>query len=757
MSKPLVIVESPTKVKTIKKYLGDQYNVASTVGHIKDLPAKELGIDVEQGFNPKYVTIPGKQKVIKALKTAAGDATDIYLAPDPDREGEAIAWHAAEVLKKKGRQFHRVLFHELTQNAVKQALSRPEALNENRYKAQQTRRILDRLVGYQISPILWKKVKYGLSAGRVQSVAVRMICERERAIQAFEPEEYWSITARLKAGSPPEFEAKLAKHKGKKISIPDETTAMQIRDALADADFVVDKITKKTVRRRPYPPFTTSKLQQEAIRKLRFSAKKAMTVAQQLYEGVDLGGETVGLITYMRTDSTRISAEAAGEARDLILQRHGKDYALSKPRFFANKNRTQDAHEAIRPTSVFNTPEKISKFLSKDQLSLYQLIWQRFVASQMAEALIDQKSIAIAAAGYQLTASGSTVKFPGFLALYQSADDTLAAESNKEKGQLPEMTEKETLDLQKLEPKQHFTAPPPRFSEATLVKELEENGIGRPSTYAAILSTIREKGYVELLKGYFHPTELGFIITDLLVENFPDILNVDFTAKLENDLDKVESDEQEARELLRQFYELFEQRLLSAAENMLSVKGLGLPTGFKCPECGKEARIKVGKNGPFLACEGYPDCTWSRNYTRTEKGAIEPVEPAEIESDSEVCEKCSRPMVVKQGRYGEFLACSGYPECKHTRSLHSGGPATSTGVSCPEEGCTGEIMERKSRRGKIFYGCSRYPDCTFALWDKPVDRQCPECGAPYLVEKETKKEGLVIKCAQKGCGYKEKG
>ncbi|MBS0014700.1 MAG: type I DNA topoisomerase [Desulfobacterales bacterium] len=757
MSKPLVIVESPTKVKTIKKYLGDQYNVASTVGHIKDLPAKELGIDVEQGFNPKYVTIPGKQKVIKALKTAAGDATDIYLAPDPDREGEAIAWHAAEVLKKKGRQFHRVLFHELTKNAVKQALSRPEALNENRYKAQQTRRILDRLVGYQISPILWKKVKYGLSAGRVQSVAVRMICERERAIQAFEPEEYWSITARLKASNPPEFEAKLAKHKGKKISIPDETTAMQIRDALADADFLVDKITKKTVRRRPYPPFTTSKLQQEAIRKLRFSAKKTMTVAQQLYEGVDLGGETVGLITYMRTDSTRISAEAAGEAKDLILQRHGKDYALSKPRFFANKNRTQDAHEAIRPTSVFNTPEKISKFLSKDQLALYQLIWQRFVASQMAEALIDQKSIAIAAAGYQLTASGSTVKFPGFLALYQSADDTEAAESNKEKSQLPEMAEKENLALQKLEPKQHFTAPPPRFSEATLVKELEENGIGRPSTYAAILSTIREKGYVELLKGYFHPTELGFIITDLLVENFPDILNVDFTAKLENDLDKVESDEQEARALLQQFYELFEQRLLSAAENMLSVKGLGLPTGFKCPECGKEARIKVGKNGPFLACEGYPDCTWSRNYTRTEKGGIEPVEPAEIETDGEVCEKCSRPMVVKQGRYGEFLACSGYPECKHTRSLHSGGPATSTGVSCPEEGCTGEIMERKSRRGKIFYGCSRYPDCTFALWDKPVDRQCPQCAAPYLVEKETKKEGRVIKCAQKGCGYKEKG
>lgn len=756
MSKPLVIVESPTKVKTIKKYLGDQYNVASTVGHIKDLPQKELGIDVEKGFSPKYVTIPGKQKVIKALKTAAGDATDIYLAPDPDREGEAIAWHAAEVLKKKGRHFHRVLFHELTSNAVKRALEKPEALNENRYKAQQTRRILDRLVGYQISPLLWKKVKYGLSAGRVQSVAVRMICERERAIQAFEPEEYWSVTAALKGSTPPDFEAKLTKYKGKKIFIPDEASAMKIKNELADSQYIVDKITKKQVRRRPYPPFTTSKLQQESIRRLRFSAKKTMTVAQQLYEGVDLGGETVGLITYMRTDSTRISAEAAGEAKDFILNTHGKDYALDKPRFFANKNRAQDAHEAIRPTSVFNTPDKVKPFLSKDQLALYQLIWQRFVASQMAEALIDQKSIAIAAGNYQFTVSGSTVKFPGFLALYQSADDTDEAENSKQKGQLPEIAEKENLNLLKLMPKQHFTAPPPRFSEATLVKELEENGIGRPSTYAAILTTIRDKGYVELIKGNFHPTELGFIITDLLVENFPDILNVDFTARLEDDLDKVEADEQEAMSLLTRFYELLEQRLSAASDNMLSVKGLGLPTGFTCPECGRQARIKVGKNGPFLACEGYPECTWSRNYVRTEKGAIEPVEPSGEASSGEVCEKCGRPMVVKQGRYGEFLACSGYPECKHTRSLSSGGPpASSTGVPCPQEGCDGEIMERRSRRGKIFYGCSRYPDCTFALWDKPVARQCPECGASYLVEKETKKDGLVIKCVQKGCGYKE--
>jgi len=755
VSKPLVVVESPTKVKTIKKYLGDQYNVASTVGHIKDLPQKEIGIDIQNDFEPKYVTIPGKQKVIKALRDAAGDASDIYLAPDPDREGEAIAWHTADVLKKKGRQFHRVLFHELTKKAVSEALGSPEQLNENRYKAQQTRRILDRLVGYQISPILWKKVKYGLSAGRVQSVAVRMICERERAIFAFEPREYWSITARLEGGQPPAFDAKLVKKDGRKVSIPDEKTATAIHRELSDADWTVEKIARKTVRRRPYPPFTTSKLQQEAIRKLRFSAKKTMTVAQQLYEGIDLGGETVGLITYMRTDSTRISGEAAEEAKNLILARYGKDYALDKPRFFANKNRTQDAHEAIRPTSVNHEPEKIARYLSADQLSLYRIIWQRFVASQMAEALIDQKTLSIAAGSYLFTASGSTVKFPGFLAMYQSADDAIDAEEEKAKGRLPELAEKEQLRLLSLEPKQHFTQPPPRFTEATLVKELEENGIGRPSTYAAILSTIREKGYVDLLKGVFRPNELGFIITDLLIHNFPDIVDVDFTARLENDLDRVESAELDAKQLLEKFYEVFENRLLAAADEMLSVKGVGLPTGMKCPECSRELRIKVGKNGPFLACEGYPDCMYSRNYERDEKGNIRLVEPVRELAEGETCEKCGRDMIVKQGRYGDFLACSGYPECKNTRSVHGGGRGEPVGVLCPEAGCTGEIVEKRSRRGKVFYGCNRYPDCTFALWDRPVNRSCPDCGAPYLIEKETKKEGKLLRCATRGCGYKQ--
>ncbi len=755
MSKPLVIVESPTKVKTIKKYLGDQYNVASTVGHIKDLPQKEIGIDIQNDFTPKYVTIPGKQKVIKALRDAAGDASDIYLAPDPDREGEAIAWHTADVLKKKGRQFHRVLFHELTKKGVSEALGSPEQLNENRYKAQQTRRILDRLVGYQISPILWKKVKYGLSAGRVQSVAVRMICERERSIFAFEPQEYWSITARLEGGQPPAFDAKLVKKDGRKVSIPDEKGATAIHRELSGTDWTVEKIARKTVRRRPYPPFTTSKLQQEAIRKLRFSAKKTMTVAQQLYEGIDLGGETVGLITYMRTDSTRISAEAAEEAKNLILERYGKDYALDKPRFFANKNRTQDAHEAIRPTSVNHEPEKIARYLSADQLSLYRIIWQRFVASQMAEALIDQKTFSIAAGSYLFTASGSTVKFPGFLAMYQSADDAINAEEEKAKGRLPELAEKEALRLLSLEPKQHFTQPPPRFTEATLVKELEENGIGRPSTYAAILSTIRDKGYVDLLKGVFRPNELGFIITDLLIHNFPDIVDVDFTARLENDLDRVESAEMDAKQLLEKFYEVFENRLLVAADEMLSVKGVGLPTGMKCPECSRELRIKVGKSGPFLACEGYPECMYSRNYERDDKGNVRPVEPVQELAEGETCEKCGRDMIVKQGRYGDFLACSGYPECKNTRSVHGGGRGEPVGVLCPEEGCTGEVVEKRSRRGKVFYGCNRYPDCTFALWDRPVNRSCPDCGAPYLIEKETKKEGKLLRCATRGCGYKQ--
>jgi DNA topoisomerase-1 len=756
VSKSLVVVESPTKVRTIKKYLGKEYNVAATVGHIKDLPPKEIGINVEEGFKPKYTYIPGKQKVIKSLKAAAGDSTDIFLAPDPDREGEAIAWHTAEILKKEGRIFHRVLFHELTKNAIHEAMKSPEQLNRNKYEAQQARRILDRLVGYQISPLLWRKVKGGLSAGRVQSVAVRIICERERAIQAFEPEEYWSITAYLEGNSPPPFTAKLVKKYQKKIDIPDENTSNDILKELSEEEFIVEKVQKKTINRNPTPPFITSKLQQEAIRKLRFSAKKTMIVAQQLYEGIELGpGEPEGLITYMRTDSTRISKEAAMEALNLIQEQFGDAYAPSKPRFFKNRKKAQDAHEAIRPTSVYNTPEKIKPYLTQDQFSLYELIWKRFVASQMSQARINKVSVSIAAGPYIFTATGSSVAFPGFMALYMSVDDQIESDSQKKKDDLPELNEGMVLKLNQLEPKQHFTIPPSRFSEASLVKELEENGIGRPSTYAAILSTIREKGYVDLVKGYFVPNELGFIVNDLLVESFPDVIDVEFTAKMEDELDRIETAEVAYLEILTRFYDAFKKELDTASEGMLSVKGIGFPTDLTCPECHSRLHIKVGKNGHFIGCARYPECKYTRNYTRDEKGIIHPVEPTTGKISDKVCDKCGKPMLIKEGRYGSFYACSGYPDCKNTQSTNSNGNGKSTGVDCPENSCNGKLVERTSKRGKIFYGCSRFPNCTFAIWDKPVAKKCPECGAEFLVEKTTKKQGTYLACYTKGCGFRE--
>ncbi len=756
MTKPLVVVESPTKVRTVKKYLGNQYNIAATVGHIKDLPNKEMGIDIENGFTPVYKTIPGKQKVIKTLKQAAGDAQDIYLAPDPDREGEAIAWHTADVLKKKGRKFYRVLFHELTKDAIQKAMASPDSLNPQKYEAQKTRRILDRLVGYQISPLLWRKVKGGLSAGRVQSVALRIICERERQIQVFEPQEYWSITAHLESSSPPPFTAKLVKKNKDRLKIPNEKTANNILADLDGQKYIVDKVQRKTTQKNPQPPFTTSKLQQEAIHKLRFSARKTMMIAQQLYEGIDLGpGEPIGLITYMRTDSTRIAKEAADEALQLVTETYGKEFALDKPRFFKNKKKAQDAHEAIRPTSVYNTPEKVASYLSKDQMALYRLIWQRFVASQMVQALINQISVSIHAGAYIFTASGSSVKFPGFMKLYMSVDDEIQSKSDAKKPVLPELAEGMVLKFNQLEPKQHFTMPPPRFSEASLVKELEENGIGRPSTYAAILSTIRDKEYVNLEKRYFRPTELGYIVNDLLVESFPDIFSVEFTARMEDNLDLVESAEVESAELLSRFYDPFKKELDTASEGMLSVKGVGIATGLKCPECGKELHIKMGKNGHFLACNGYPECTYSRDYQRDEKGKIQPIEFAAEETTDKVCQKCGKPMVVKRGRYGGFLACSGYPECQYTQSLNSNGSGKTIGVACPEKNCSGEIVERQSKRGKIFYGCNRFPECNFATWDKPVDKACPACGAAFLVAKTTKKEGAFLACNDNGCGFKE--
>ena len=756
MTKPLVVVESPAKVRTIKKFLGSDYNVAATVGHIKDLPQREMGIDVEAGFTPQYTSIPGKQKVIQALKQAASDAEDVYLAPDPDREGEAIAWHTAEVLKKKGRRFHRVLFHELTKDAIRNAMNQPRELDPHKYEAQQARRILDRLVGYQVSPLLWRKVKGGLSAGRVQSVALRVICERERAIQAFDPQEYWSITAHLEGAAPPPFAAKLVKKGKEKLAIPNEAAAQKILAELKGQLFTVDKVQKKTVRKNPAPPFTTSKLQQESIRRLRFTAKKTMMLAQQLYEGIELGpGEPVGLITYMRTDSTRIADVAAAEAQQLVLERFGRDYAMDKPRQFRNSKQAQDAHEAVRPTSAFNTPENMAPYLTKDQLALYQLIWQRFIASQMQEALIDQVSASIVAGPYVFTASGSAVKFPGFMALYRAEEEESESNGEKAREQLPDLPEGARLKLHRLEPKQHFTQPPPRFSEASLVKELEENGIGRPSTYAAILSTIRDKGYVEMLRGYFRPSELGFIVNDLLVMSFPDVFDVEFTARMEENLDRVESEKANSLDILTQFYEPFRKDLDTAAEKMVSIKGVGVETGLKCPECGHTLHIKIGKNGHFLACSGYPTCTYSSDYTRDEKGQVHPVVPPADEATDKACAKCGKPMVLKRGPFGDFLACSGFPECKNTQSLSVNGSAKSIGVKCPQDGCSGDLLEKTSKRGKVFYGCNRYPDCSFATWDKPVARECPACGAKFLVERTTKKQGTLQSCLNPDCGFKE--
>lgn len=753
MAKPLLVVESPTKIKTIKKYIGQKYNVVATVGHIRDLPPKELGIDVENDFKGKYVNIKDKTKVIQNLKKEAKDCNEIYLAPDPDREGEAIAFHTAEILKNKNRKFYRILFHELTKKGIDQALSHPLELNIYKFESQKTRRKLDRLVGYQLSPLLWRKVQQGLSAGRVQSVAVKIIIDREREIRAFISEEYWSITVDLEAQNPPVFNAALTKIKGKKAKIANEEMALKITQDLNNLPYVVDDVKKKQIKRNPLPPFITSKLQQDAINRLRFSAKKTMIVAQQLYEGIEIGtAGPEGLITYMRTDSTRIASDAAYETLDFIENKFGKEYSLSKPRFFKNKKNTQDAHEAIRPTSVANTPGKIQKYLSNDQFMLYDLIWKRFVASQMAEAKIDQKTIVIMAGhDYQLSVGGNTVAFPGFMKLYATEDKN----SEQTKQQLPDLEKGAELKKINVNPKQHFTKPPARFSEASLVKELEENGIGRPSTYAAILSTIRDKGYVELINRFFIPSELGFIVNDLLVDSFPEILTASFTANLENNLDSIEIGKKNSIEVLKEFYAPFKEKLDLADKNMLNVKGQGIKTDLKCPECKEILTLKLGKNGHFIACSGYPDCSFTSNYERDEKGNIEIIKKIQDNTKVKECDKCGKDMVLKDGKYGSFLACTGYPECKHTESINGNSNGREIGMKCPIEKCTGSVVEKKSKRGKIFFGCNRYPDCNFASWDQPVDKKCPDCDSLYLIEKNTKKDGRFLKCPEKDCSYKE--
>lgn len=755
MSKSLVIVESPAKANTLKKFLGKGFDVKASVGHIRDLPKRKLAVDVENNFEPEYVTIRGKGKVITDLKKAAKKADKIYLAPDPDREGEAIAHHIEFLIREKTKaEIYRVMFNEITKTAVKAAIENPGKINLNLFNAQQARRILDRLVGYKISPLLWKKVQRGLSAGRVQSVALRLICERERAIKAFVPEEYWSITANLEGDKPPAFIAKLLKVEGEKADIKSEDESSRILSDLKDAEFPVVDIQKKKRKRKPFPPFITSTLQQEASRKVRFSPKKCMTIAQMLYEGISLGSEgSVGLITYMRTDSTRISQEAMNGVRAFVKTNYGADYLPEKPNSYKSKKSSQDAHEAVRPTYMDYPPSEIKQYLTKDQLALYELIWNRFVSSQMAPAEFDQTSVDIEAKKYLFRATGSVMTFPGFMKVYVESEDdkeTTDEKSSKDEDkvmELPRLSVGEKMKLLEMIPKQHFTQPPPRFSEALIIKELEEKGIGRPSTYAATIGVIKDREYVLSENRRLHPSELGFLVNDQLVENFPDILNVDFTANLENQLDMIEEGKKEWVDTLKAFYAPFKKDLEVAEVKMKDFKSEAIETDEVCEKCGNKMVIKRGRFGKFLACSGYPECKNTKQVpAENESDGENQTKPAD-EPVKEICPTCGAGMVIKAGRFGKFIACVNYPECKTTKSI-------SIGVKCPEEDCGGEIVEKRSRKGRTFYGCNQYPKCKFAAWNRPVLKNCPKCDSTYLVERY--KEGeKYLSCPVKECDFRE--
>lgn len=791
MSKNLLVVESPAKARTIKKYLGPDFKIMASVGHVKDLPVKKLGVDIENDFKPEYVTIKGKGKVLKSLKDAAKQADAVYLAPDPDREGEAIAWHIAQELNNTKNPVYRVLFNELTPKAIREAVASPQQLHEEKFQSQQARRILDRLVGYQLSPLLWKRVKRGLSAGRVQSVAVKMICDRECEIRAFKPEEYWSLTAHLRSTEPLPFKAKFVKYEGKKAELKNESQVLDIVSKTKDHDFVVQKVAKKQKRKNASPPFITSLMQQEAHGKLRFTAKKTMAIAQNLYEGIELGDRgQVGLITYMRTDSFRLSNDALVSVRDYILKQFGKAYLPDKPNFYRSRKGAQEAHEAIRPTTTELDPDTVKPYLSKDQFALYSLIWNRFVACQMNPAIHNQTQADIFAGPSLFKASGSELVFDGFTKIYRN-DKSKSDAKDGDEPQLPPLEQGQRVKLDKLEPAQHFTQPPPRYTEASLIKALEENGIGRPSTYAAILANISNRDYVSVEKRRFKPTELGFLVTDLLVHGFPDILNTSFTAKMENNLDQIERGEIDWLRVMKDFYKSFHKDLETAEQEM---KG-EIQTDVRCPVCHRPMAIKSGKNGIFLACTGYPECKNTTNFSRDEEGNIIVEQPPEVSEDEKPCEKCGRPMVAKTGKFGAFLACSGYPECKNTRDINSADlddsaqvsgakckvcgadmvvkrgqagqrflacskypecthtESISTNVPCPNEGCNGMIVEKASRKGKIFYACNQYPDCRFATWDEPYDDVCPVCGTRVLSVKQNKDGTVVLKCRNKKCGY----
>ena len=761
MAKSLLIVESPTKAKTLQKYLGKEYDVRSTKGHVRDLPKNELGVDVEQEFHPKYVTIVGKAKVISELKKAAAGVPDIYLGPDPDREGEAIAWHIAEALGEENHAFHRVLLLELTQKAIKEALANPVALNRARFESQQARRILDRLVGYQLSPLLWRKVKAGLSAGRVQSVALRILVDREKIILAFIPEEYWTLTACFEAKKPPRFEARLVKHRGKDIKPQNVSEVEGILDDLEKADFQVARVEKKPQRRNPAPPFITSSMQMEANRKLRFSPQNTMRLAQRLYEGLDLGDEgPVGLITYMRTDSTRVSKEALDGVRRFIGATFGDKFLPKAPHRYKSPKGAQEAHEAIRPTDVNRRPEDVRKFLKKDELALYELIWRRFVASQMAAALFQLTTVEVAAGDYLFKATASVMTFPGFTTLYQEA-----TEEEEKQEKLPSLKQGESLNLIDFDPQQHFTKPPPRYTEASLIKELEVQGIGRPSTYATILSNLLNRDYVLKIRTRLRPTELGMAVSDLLVENFPDIMNPKFTAHLEGDLDRIAEGEVSWIDIMREFYGPFDQELKEAKTKMPRIPGV--PTGIPCPKCQKELLIRWGRAGEFLGCSAYPDCDFTSDIQRDNQGDIVPPAKEQPGAASQggkaaatglTCPECGKELLVRRGPKGEFFGCSGYPRCRFTQNLAwsaDGKPIpaesgeTSSGPPCPQEGCTGHLVKRRSRRG-FFYGCSRYPKCSFTLNHPPVETPCPQCQFPWL-----RKKGKKLLCPKDTCDYEE--
>lgn len=807
MAKSLVVVESPAKAKTINKYLGKGYTVIASMGHVRDLPKSKLGVDIEDGFAPSYEVIASRKKVIKELKDAAKGADEIFIATDPDREGEAIGWHLAEELgsgnKKKIR---RLMFNEITKKGVLAALEHPTKINKQMVDAQQARRVLDRLVGYKISPLLWDKVRRGLSAGRVQSVALKLVCDREREIEAFVPEEYWNITAHLAGPVPPEFDAKLLKRNGSTVKVTNQAQSDAILADLGKASWVVESVTTKERKKNAVSPFITSKLQQAA----RFPVKKTMMIAQQLYEGIELPGEgAVGLITYMRTDSTRVSEQAIADVRAFIGEKFGPDFVPEKPNAYKTKADAQDAHEAIRPTSMQYEPGSVRAYLTPDQYYLYRLIWNRFVASQMPPATFDETIVDIKAGNYTFRVKGSVPKFAGWLAVYnQETPETLsgpgpdaASADDEENGAvLPALREGETLALKKLTPEQKFTQPPPRYSEATLVKALEENGIGRPSTYASIISVIQARDYVNKIEGRFKPTMLGRILVEprqtpkgmvgLLSPVFDDILDVEYTRNLEEELDKIEEGTDDYASTLASFYKKFKKDLKRAEKEMINLKeGVEPDPAVACDKCGKPMVIKAGKFGLFLACSGYPECENTRE--------LETPEPnGDGEGLEEACENCGKPMALKRGRFGQFLACTGYPECKTTRKIIttkqgasaakadqildekcpkcesnlvlkqgrfgeftacSNYPACkyvkqkSTGLVCPKDG--GDVVERKSKRGKVFFGCANYPDCDFVLWNRPVMEPCPKCGEKFLVEKITKRHGRQLMCHKEDCDY----